>query len=170
LNGRRPTAAVTKILSPQTIGEDHPRPGTSVAHLIPSVFDQRSGAPDPTAIPLRSCPRNPGQVSSFDGSAAAPVASNATRVRARRHRAIIFSMAASVSRRGRLGTGCGIGGRRQCVSDALPPAGLFGGTWERLHAIAAVTGKRAADSRAERAALDARWRRAVRPRCGWNGS
>src|SRR5687768_1767953 len=40
------------------MGDDHPRPGTSIDHATLSVADQRSGSFEPSAMPLEPGPRN----------------------------------------------------------------------------------------------------------------
>src|SRR5690348_16311604 len=54
---------VRKTLSPQTIGDDQPRPGRSVFQAIFSVVDQVSGRFWSSATPIESAPRNCGQCS-----------------------------------------------------------------------------------------------------------
>src|SRR5262245_29310694 len=54
-------AVVKKIRSPQTIGEEWPRPGTAVFHKIFSVADHLSGYPEPDANPCPEGPRHRGQ-------------------------------------------------------------------------------------------------------------
>src|SRR5580765_1673196 len=60
LKGRLLIAEVTNTVSPATIGDDQPRPGTSIAHLTLAVFDHRSGSRAPMARPSMPGPRNPG--------------------------------------------------------------------------------------------------------------
>ena len=59
----RLTAVVRNTRSPQTIGDDQPRPGTSVFQATFSVADQRSGRFGPLATPRAPGPRNCGQCS-----------------------------------------------------------------------------------------------------------
>jgi len=56
-------AEVTKTRSPQTIGEDHARPGIFVFHTTFSVALHRSGKPAPSLTPEALGPRNCGQFS-----------------------------------------------------------------------------------------------------------
>src|SRR5712691_2787934 len=67
------TAVVRKILSPQSTGEECPRPGIVAFHLIFSVSLQRSGA-SVRAIPLSSGPRHfghwPGSAAGISGQTA----------------------------------------------------------------------------------------------------
>ena len=70
LNGLLLMAEVRKTVSPQTIGDDHPRPGDVdlPAHVLahrPPVGNEAAGA-----MPLSAWPRKPGQVSSGRGGAA----------------------------------------------------------------------------------------------------
>ena len=50
--------------SPQTTGEDHPRPGTVVFHATFSVVLHVSGRPEASTSPEECGPRNCGQLSS----------------------------------------------------------------------------------------------------------
>jgi hypothetical protein len=63
------TAAVTKTCSPHTIGELHPRPGTSIFQTMFSVALQESGRAGSSAATPARLPRNCGQLS-------APAATN----------------------------------------------------------------------------------------------
>ena len=66
------TTVVRRTRSPQTIGDDQPRPGKSVFQATFSVADQRSGNPSPVATPFEPGPRNCGQfVSALTGKVAA---------------------------------------------------------------------------------------------------
>ena len=58
-----------KTVSPHTIGDDQPCPGTATFQRMFSVVDHFSGMPAPGAMPLMSWPRNPGHVSSGFGFA-----------------------------------------------------------------------------------------------------
>ena|SRR6187399_2562899 len=60
LNGLPVMADVRNTVDPATIGEDQPRPGTSMAHFTCSVFDQVSGNFASGASPLMPGPRKPG--------------------------------------------------------------------------------------------------------------
>src|SRR6187401_3139924 len=60
LKGRLLIADVTNTVLPATTGDDHARPGTSIAHLTLVVFDHRSGSRAPRASPSMPGPRNPG--------------------------------------------------------------------------------------------------------------
>ena len=53
-------ADVTYTRSRQTMGDDQPRPGTSIDHATFSVVDQRSGSDDSSAMPDPDGPRNCG--------------------------------------------------------------------------------------------------------------
>ena len=57
------TAVVTKMRSPQTTGDENPRPGTVAFQAIRSVLFQVSGA-SPRAIPSFEGPRQAGQSAS----------------------------------------------------------------------------------------------------------
>ena len=62
---------VTKTLSLQTIGEDHPLPGTLVFHFTFSVLDHLTGkllSLMPTGNPLASDPLSLGQFSVFSAN------------------------------------------------------------------------------------------------------
>src|SRR5688572_29980969 len=56
-------ALVRKTQSPQTMGDDQPRPGISRFHATFSVADQRSGSVVPRPMPRDFVPRNCGQFS-----------------------------------------------------------------------------------------------------------
>src|SRR5262245_6779404 len=58
---------VRNTVSPQTIGDDHPCPGTSIFQRTFSVVDHLSTMAVPGAMPLIAWPRKPGQVSSGFG-------------------------------------------------------------------------------------------------------
>jgi hypothetical protein len=70
LNAPAFTAVVTYTLSPQTMGDDQPRPGTSAVHATLSVADQRVGRLEESATPAPFVPRNCGQLPSSAGSEA----------------------------------------------------------------------------------------------------
>ena len=78
MNAPDPTAEVTITWSPQTIGDDHPRPGTSafqetlivVDHFVGSVATEEMARPDG--------PRNCGHAVSGAGAAGTNVARNKT--------------------------------------------------------------------------------------------
>src|SRR5688572_14584675 len=55
------TAEVRNTRSRQTIGDDHPRPGTSMLQATLVVVDQFCGSVEPSATPPPSGPRNRGQ-------------------------------------------------------------------------------------------------------------
>src|SRR6187455_2585370 len=61
LKARLLIADVTNTVLPATIGDDQPRPGTSIAHFTFVVFDHRSGSRAPIARPSMPGPRKPGQ-------------------------------------------------------------------------------------------------------------
>src|ERR1051326_6573046 len=61
LKGLPLMADVRNRVLPATIGDDQPRPGTSMTHLTFFVFDHVSGSFASSASPLMSGPRNPGQ-------------------------------------------------------------------------------------------------------------
>src|ERR1700722_20389024 len=60
------TTLVTKIRSPQTIGDDHPEPGTSTFQITFSVADHLSGSAGSSTTPVDPGPRNSGQLSPAD--------------------------------------------------------------------------------------------------------
>src|SRR5207302_2252106 len=71
-----PTTLVTKILSPQTTGEDQPRPGMAVLQTTLRLPLQVSGRPASSVVPSAWAPRNCGQLlSAADG----PTRHNAAR-------------------------------------------------------------------------------------------
>ena len=59
---------VRNTFSPQTIGDDQPRPGISVFHETFSVLDQRSGRFVLVDTPRAPGPRNCGQLVSGNGA------------------------------------------------------------------------------------------------------
>src|SRR6266446_2316412 len=61
-------AVVRNTFSPQTIGDDQPRPGISVFHETFSVLDQRSGRFVLVLTPRAPGPRNCGQFVSGNGA------------------------------------------------------------------------------------------------------
>src|SRR5262245_29328933 len=81
LNGLLLIAEVTNTVLAATIGDDQPRPGTSIAHLMLTAFDQRSGRRAPMARPSMPGPRNPGH---SGGGATVPVAARAKATEAAR--------------------------------------------------------------------------------------
>src|SRR5690606_6915381 len=62
---------VTNTRSPQTIGEDHPRPGISVTHATLSVEEKLRGRFAASATPDAPAPRNCGQCARGDCACAA---------------------------------------------------------------------------------------------------
>src|SRR5436190_11824016 len=66
LNGLPLIADVRNTVVPATTGDDHPRPGTSIAHVTCSVFDHVSGSFASSARPLMPGPRNPGHDAGAD--------------------------------------------------------------------------------------------------------
>src|SRR3954454_8136458 len=86
------TAVVTIIWSPQTIGEDQPRPGTSARHPTLIVVDHLSGRPSIAETARPAGPRNCGQVRSAGAGAAgmnAVTKNNTAAVRIARTAAIV---------------------------------------------------------------------------------
>jgi hypothetical protein len=73
-------AVVRNTLSPQTIGEDQPRPFTSTFHSTFSVADHLSGSPGCSATPREFSPRKDGQLGEF---ASNPVASDTNKPKMR---------------------------------------------------------------------------------------
>src|SRR4029450_7384299 len=69
LNALALTAVVRNTRSPQTIGDDQPRPGTSATHATFSVVENVTGSVESSATPAPPGPRNCGQVG---GGAACP--------------------------------------------------------------------------------------------------
>src|SRR5438093_12957279 len=61
-------AVVRNTFSPQTIGDDQPRPGISVFHETFSVLDHRSGRFVLVLTPWAPGPRNCGQLLSGNGA------------------------------------------------------------------------------------------------------
>src|SRR5580658_4932383 len=62
---------VTKILSPHTIGDDQPEPGTSTFQTTFSVADHLSGSAGSSTTPVDPGPRNCGQLSFANSGASA---------------------------------------------------------------------------------------------------
>src|SRR5580700_9914241 len=62
---------VTKILSPHTIGDDHPDPGMSTFQRTFSVADHLSGSAGSSTTPVDPGPRNCGQLSLATNGASA---------------------------------------------------------------------------------------------------
>src|SRR5580658_10041273 len=60
---------VTKILSPHTIGDDQPEPGTSTFQTTFSVADHLSGSAGSSTTPVDPGPRNCGQLSAASSGA-----------------------------------------------------------------------------------------------------
>src|SRR5688500_19440865 len=64
------TAEVTNTRSPQTIGDDQPRPGRSAVQATRSVADHETGSVASSAMPAPLGPRNCGHAG---GAAATPM-------------------------------------------------------------------------------------------------
>ena len=80
LNAPDPTAEVTITWSPQTIGDDHPRPGTSAFHATLIVVDHFVGSVATAEIARPDGPRNCGHaVSGGAGAAGTKVVTNKAR-------------------------------------------------------------------------------------------
>src|SRR6187401_889242 len=86
LKGRLLIADVTNTVLPATTGDEHPRPGTSIAHLTLVVFDHRSGSRAPRASPSMPGPRNPGHSGGGTAAATAATMNPATTARRTIHR------------------------------------------------------------------------------------
>src|SRR5512139_3138744 len=84
LNAPGEIAEVTNTRSPQTMGDDQPRPGTSMDQATLSVFDHRSGSDEPSATPAPCGPRNWGHSVGPPAPMAAVSVSPTSRVTARR--------------------------------------------------------------------------------------
>src|SRR5580658_8688009 len=71
---------VTKILSPHTIGDDQPEPGTSTFQTTFSVADHLSGSAGSSATPVDPGPRNCGQLSLAGSGAIASAVTSALHI------------------------------------------------------------------------------------------
>ena len=63
-------AVVRKTVSPATIGDDQPEPGTSTLHSTFSVVDHRTGNRSSSETGMPAGPRKPGHVATDPDSAA----------------------------------------------------------------------------------------------------
>ncbi len=101
LNGLPLMAEVTYTRPFQTIGDDHPRPGTSTTQRTFSVVDQRTGTPVSGDSPLPDGPLNPGQPPGVEAEIGASrasegeKASGASRERRARMRQVFLNCPAS---------------------------------------------------------------------------
>src|SRR4051795_12350125 len=74
-------AVVTKTRSPQTIGDDQPRPGTSAFHATLVVVDHVVGTLSIADTARPACPRNCGHVLSRGTGAVTSAVTNAISAR-----------------------------------------------------------------------------------------